>query len=63
MNKVFDQSVRLLQLISEELGMTYQELNVWIFLIIEPFAFAILLIKICLLTILIALRIELFLKL
>ena len=50
MNKVFDQSVRLLQLISEELGMTYQELNVWIFLIIEPIVFAILLIKIYLLT-------------
>jgi len=51
MNKVFDQSVRLLQLISEELGMTYQELNVWIFLIIEPIVFVILLIKIYLLTI------------
>ena len=50
MNKVFDQSVRLLQLISEELGMTYQELNVWIFLIIEPIVFIILLIKIYLLT-------------
>ena len=50
MNKVFDQSVRLLQLISEELGMTYQELNVWIFLIIEPIVFVILLIKIYLLT-------------
>ena len=49
MNKVFDQSVRLLQLISEELGMTYQELNVWIFLIIEPIVFVILLIKIYLL--------------
>lgn len=50
MNKVFDQSVRFLQLASELLGMTYQEINVWIFLIIEPFAFAILLIKIYLLT-------------
>ena len=50
MNKVFDQSVRLLQLISELLGMTYQELNVWIFLILEPIVFAILLIKIYLLT-------------
>ena len=50
MNKVFDQSVRLLQLISEELGMTYQELNVWIFLIIEPIVFVILLIKFYLLT-------------
>ena len=34
MNEVFDQSVRLLQLIGELLGMTYRELNVWIFLII-----------------------------
>lgn len=50
MNEVFDQSVRSLQLVSEQLGMTYRELNVWIFLIIEPFAFAILLIKIYLLT-------------
>lgn len=50
MNKVFDQSVRFLQLASEQLGMTYQELNVWIFLIIEPIVFVILLIKIYLLT-------------
>jgi len=49
MNEVFDQSVRLLQLISEELGITYQELNVWIFLIIEPIVFVILVIKIYLL--------------
>ena len=51
MNEVFDQSVKLLQLISEYLGMTYQELNVSIFLIIEPIVFVILLIKIYLLTI------------
>lgn len=51
MNEVFDQSVRFLQLASEQLGMTYQELNVWIFLIIEPIVFVILLIKIYLLTI------------
>ena len=50
MNKVFDQSVRFLQLASEQLGMTYEELNVWIFLIIEPFVFVILVIKIYLLT-------------
>ena len=50
MNEVFDQSVRFLQLASEQLGMTYQELNVWIFLIIEPIVFVILLIKIYLLT-------------
>ena len=50
MNEVFEQSVRFLQLASEQLGMTYQELNVWIFLIIEPIVFAILLIKIYLLT-------------
>ena len=49
MNEVFDQSVRFLQLTSEQLGMTYQELNVWIFLIIEPIVFVILLIKIYLL--------------
>jgi hypothetical protein len=50
MIEVFDQCVRFLQLVSRLLGMTYQELNVWIFLIIEPFAFAILLIKIYVLT-------------
>jgi hypothetical protein len=50
MNEVFDQSVIFLQLVSEELGITYQELNVWIFLIIEPIVFVILLIKIYLLT-------------
>jgi hypothetical protein len=50
MNKVFDQSVRFLQLVSKLLGMTYQELNVWIFLILEPIVFVILLIKIYLLT-------------
>ena len=50
MNEVFDKSVIFLQLISEELGITYQELNVWIFLIIEPIVFVILLIKIYLLT-------------
>ena len=50
MKEVFDQSVRFLQLASEQIGMTYQELNVWIFLIIEPIVFAILLIKIYLLT-------------
>jgi len=50
MNEVFNQSVRFLILTSEQLGMTYQELNVWIFLIIEPIVFAILLIKIYLLT-------------
>ena len=50
MNEVFNQSVRFLILTSEQLGMTYQELNVWIFLIIEPIVFVILLIKIYLLT-------------
>lgn len=50
MNEVFDQSVIFLQLVSEELGITYQELNVWIFLIIEPVVFVILMIKIYLLT-------------
>ena len=49
MNEVFDQSVRLLQIASELLRITYQELNVWIFLIIEPIVFVILVIKIYLL--------------
>lgn len=46
MNEVFNQSVRFLQLASEQLGLTYQKLNVWIFLIVEAIAFVILLIKI-----------------
>ena len=50
MNELFDQSVRLLQIASKLLRITYQELNVWIFLIIEPIVFVILLIKIYLLT-------------
>jgi len=50
MNEVFNKSVRFLILTSEQLGMTYQELNVWIFLIIEPIVFVILVIKIYLLT-------------
>ena len=50
MNEIFNQSVRILQLASEQLGMTYQELNVWIFLIMEPIVFVILMIKIYLLT-------------
>lgn len=50
MNEIFNQSVRILQLASEQLGMTYQELNVWIFLIMEPIVFVILIIKIYLLT-------------
>ena len=50
MNEVFNQSVRFLQLASEQLVMTYEELNVWIFLIIEPIVFATLVIKIYLLT-------------
>ena len=50
MNEVFDQCVRFLQLVSKLLGMTYQELNVWIFLILEAIVFVILVIKIYLLT-------------
>ena len=46
MNEVFDQPVRFLQLVSKLLGMNYQELNVWILLIIEPIVFVILVIKI-----------------
>ena len=46
MNEVFDQSVRLLQIASKLLRITYQELNIWIFLIIEPIVFVILVIKI-----------------
>ena len=46
MNEVLNQSVRLLKLSNEQLGMNYKELNVWILLIIEPIVFVILVIKI-----------------
>ena len=39
MNEVFDWCIRILEYYSVELGMTYKELNVWVFRIIEPIIF------------------------
>jgi hypothetical protein len=38
-NKIFDLCVDLLQVLSKMLGMSYAEVNVWIFCILEPLAF------------------------
>lgn len=42
MNKTFYQCVRFLEVWADRLNMTYEELNVWIFCIIEPVIFLIL---------------------
>lgn len=39
MNIIFDWCVRFLEYWAPLLGMTYKELNVWIFVIIEPLLF------------------------
>lgn len=36
MNEVFYWCVRLLQHYAKVLGMTYEEINVWLFVILEP---------------------------
>ena len=36
MNKVFDWCVKLLEYWAPQVGMTYKELNVWLFVIIMP---------------------------
>jgi hypothetical protein len=38
-NELFDWCVRLLEDMAHMLGMTYNEINVWIFCIIEPAVF------------------------
>lgn len=42
-NTVFYWCVKILEIYSEKLGMTYEELNVWLFVIIYPILFIILL--------------------
>jgi len=42
-NNVFKWCVQLLIVGGDKLGMTYEEINVWIFCIIEPIIFAIML--------------------
>ena len=44
MNELFDLCENLLIVWSENLGMTYKDLNVWIFVIIEPIIFIIMLV-------------------
>ena len=46
MNELFDLCENLLIVWSENLGMTYKDLNVWIFVIIEPIIFIIMLVSI-----------------
>lgn len=39
MNQLFDLCVLILQNMAIALGMTYQEINIWIFVILEPVVF------------------------
>lgn len=41
MNEIFDWCVKFLEVLALKLGMTYKEINVWIFCIIEPILFVI----------------------
>ena len=43
MNKTVKHCVKLLQDLAASLNMTYEEVNIWIFVIIEPLVFFILL--------------------
>lgn len=43
MNKLFDQLVDLLEVMAKYCHMTYKEINIWIFVIIEPLVFLIML--------------------
>lgn len=42
-NIIFNWCVKILEIYSAKLGMTYEELNVWLFVIIYPLLFIILL--------------------
>jgi len=41
-NKVFDLCVDLLLWVGDKLGMSYEAINVWIFVVIEPVIFIVL---------------------
>ena len=43
MNKAFDWCVDILKYYAKLLGMTYEEINIWIFCIIEPIIFFVML--------------------
>ena len=40
-NTIFDYCVELLVICAQAVGMTYEEINVWFFIVFEPIAFAI----------------------
>ena len=44
MNEIFDFCVELLHYWGDIVGLTYKEINVWIFVIIEPIIFIIMLV-------------------
>ena len=44
MNDIFDACVELLHYWGDIVGLTYKEINVWIFVIIEPIIFIIMLV-------------------
>jgi hypothetical protein len=46
MNEIFDACVDLLHYLGNIVGLTYKEINVWIFVIIEPIIFIIMLFRI-----------------
>ena len=43
MNKTFNWCVNLLEALALKLNMTYEEVNIWIFVIIEPIIFLVML--------------------
>jgi len=42
MNQIFDLCVNFLYWLADLVGMTYKEINIWIFVILEPIAFVVL---------------------
>ncbi len=44
MNEIFDACVELLHYWGDIVGLTYKEINVWIFVIIEPIIFIVMLV-------------------
>jgi len=44
MNEIFDACVELLHYWGDFVGLTYKEINVWIFVVIEPIIFIIMLV-------------------
>ena len=44
MNEIFDTCVELLHYWGDIVGLTYKEINVWIFVIIEPIIFIVMLV-------------------